>query len=175
MSNNCQVYYHYSFVFKVVTAVLNFYVPVLILIYTNIKIYLLIRKRGNNLKYLNQNAISLKNSSLRAKTKNTKFSLISTYTITNLKDRPLRNLFLLVICFIACFFPYFTSYIIVAYCKDCISENQHKFTIWLGYLNSTFNPFIYALCKKEEKKFKTGISSVQSHKKLKLGCRYVSN
>ncbi len=134
MKKTCQV--HRSFVFKLITAFLNFFVPVLILIITNSKIYLLIRKRATNLK--------------ASKEHHTKYDVNINLPIT-LSDKSLRNLFLIVTCFIVCFLPYFICYVIVAYCEDCVSEQLLMLTTWLGYLNSTFNPFIYTLFRKNKR------------------------
>uniref|UniRef100_A0AAN0N814 G protein-coupled receptor n=1 Tax=Polyphagotarsonemus latus TaxID=1204166 RepID=A0AAN0N814_9ACAR len=47
--------------------------------------------------------------------------------------------------FLICWLPYITVYIITAKCQ-CISTTFHTISIWLGYFNSTLNPFLYALC-----------------------------
>lgn len=52
---------------------------------------------------------------------------------------------LIVVGFTVCFTPYFTVYIVVALCENCISTELFTVTLWLGYLNSTLNPFLYAL------------------------------
>ncbi len=38
---------------------------------------------------------------------------------------------------------------IVALCNDCVNDNLFKLTIWLGYINSTINPFLYALSNRK--------------------------
>jgi histamine receptor H1 len=48
--------------------------------------------------------------------------------------------------FILCWLPYFITFMVIAYCPDCISPQVHQFTIWLGYINSTLNPFLYPMC-----------------------------
>lgn len=57
----------------------------------------------------------------------------------------LKQLTAIVIGFTLCFLPYFVVFMIVAICEDCISNTIFTFTLWLGYLNSTINPFLYAL------------------------------
>jgi hypothetical protein len=39
--------------------------------------------------------------------------------------------------------------LIVALCNDCVNDNLFKLTIWLGYINSTINPFLYALSNRK--------------------------
>uniref|UniRef100_UPI00398F15D0 histamine H1 receptor n=1 Tax=Pristiophorus japonicus TaxID=55135 RepID=UPI00398F15D0 len=64
--------------------------------------------------------------------------------------------------FMVCWIPYFVAFMVMAFCDTCINHNLHMFTIWLGYINSTLNPFIYPLCNKNFKKtFKT-ILHIQS-------------
>ncbi|XP_072437769.1 histamine H1 receptor [Chiloscyllium punctatum] len=58
--------------------------------------------------------------------------------------------------FMVCWIPYFVIFTVMAFCDNCINHNIHMFTIWLGYINSTLNPFIYPLCNKSFKRtFKT--------------------
>ncbi|MGH0151538.1 UNVERIFIED_CONTAM: hypothetical protein FKN15_039891 [Acipenser sinensis] len=56
-----------------------------------------------------------------------------------------RQLGVIVAVFMICWTPYFVSFTITALCGSCISAHTHMVTIWLGYLNSTLNPFIYPL------------------------------
>ncbi len=144
LTKTCQVSYHRSFVFKLITALLNFVVPVLVLIITNSKIYLLIRKRAKNLKASSSHEGKIHKSYVVSNNLPIGYNGLP----ITLRDKSLRNLFLIVTCFIVCFLPYFICYVIVAYCEDCVSEQLLMLTTWLGYLNSTFNPFIYALFRK---------------------------
>ncbi|KAK3590059.1 hypothetical protein CHS0354_041088 [Potamilus streckersoni] len=47
--------------------------------------------------------------------------------------------------FIVCWLPFFTIYLIGAFCHDCVSELVFSIFFWLGYCNSALNPCIYAL------------------------------
>ncbi|CAF3279994.1 unnamed protein product, partial [Rotaria sp. Silwood2] len=57
-----------------------------------------------------------------------------------------RQLGLLVGVFTVTWLPYFILFLIVAWCHSCVSDTVFTISIWLGYINSTFNPLIYPLC-----------------------------
>ncbi|XP_076371977.1 putative G-protein coupled receptor No9 [Tachypleus tridentatus] len=47
--------------------------------------------------------------------------------------------------FVCCWLPFFTIYLIGAFCESCISSLLFSIFFWLGYCNSAINPFIYGL------------------------------
>lgn len=51
--------------------------------------------------------------------------------------------------FIFCWLPFFTMYLIRAFCEDCIPPLLFSILFWLGYCNSAINPLIYALFSKD--------------------------
>ncbi|XP_067443024.1 histamine H1 receptor [Thunnus thynnus] len=57
-----------------------------------------------------------------------------------------KQLGFIIAAFMLCWIPYFIAFMVMAFCKDCVHHDLHMFTIWLGYINSTLNPFIYPLC-----------------------------
>ncbi|XP_064485285.1 histamine H1 receptor-like [Ornithodoros turicata] len=67
---------------------------------------------------------------------------------TNLRQqkKAARQLGVIMGAFVLCWLPYIITFIVTAYCGECISAKVHTVTMWLGYLNSTMNPFLYALC-----------------------------
>lgn len=69
-------------------------------------------------------------------------------TIWSQQEKAFRQLFAIVFGFTCCFLPYFILYMVVAFCGSCVSERILTATIWLGYVNSTINPFLYALSNK---------------------------
>ena len=48
--------------------------------------------------------------------------------------------------FTLCFFPYFVCFMVVAFCDGCIGQGLMTAMPWIGYINSTVNPFLYPLC-----------------------------
>jgi hypothetical protein len=57
-----------------------------------------------------------------------------------------KQLGMLVGVFTVSWLPYFILFLVVAWCNHCVSDTVYTASIWLGYLNSTFNPLIYPLC-----------------------------
>ena len=56
-----------------------------------------------------------------------------------------KTLAIIVGAFIVCWLPFFTIYLIGAFCDDCVSSLVFSIFFWLGYCNSALNPCIYAL------------------------------
>jgi hypothetical protein len=88
--------------------------------------------------------ISRSNSYVSSRTSNK----IKQSTVWNQQEKAFRQLFAIVFGFTCCFLPYFILYMVVAFCGSCVSERIITVTIWLGYVNSTINPFLYALSNK---------------------------
>ena len=57
-----------------------------------------------------------------------------------------RQLGVIMGAFTLCFFPYFVCFMVVAFCDGCIGQGLMTAMTWIGYINSTMNPFLYPLC-----------------------------
>lgn len=51
--------------------------------------------------------------------------------------------------FIVCWLPFFTMYLVRAFCPNHIHPTVFSVLFWLGYCNSAINPCIYALFSKD--------------------------
>ncbi len=67
----------------------------------------------------------------------------------NKEKKAAKTVGIIVGCFIVCWFPFFTCYLIGAFCSDCTPPVVFSVFFWLGYCNSVINPCVYALFSKE--------------------------
>ncbi|XP_046384585.1 probable G-protein coupled receptor No9 [Ischnura elegans] len=51
--------------------------------------------------------------------------------------------------FVFCWLPFFTAYVVRAFCEHCTPPLLFSILFWLGYCNSAINPCIYALFSKD--------------------------
>ena len=56
--------------------------------------------------------------------------------------------------FICCWLPFFVVNCILPFCEDCVSETVFKIVLWLGWINSSLNPLIYATNREFRNAFK---------------------
>uniref|UniRef100_K7EXK3 Histamine H1 receptor n=2 Tax=Pelodiscus sinensis TaxID=13735 RepID=K7EXK3_PELSI len=75
----------------------------------------------------------------------------------NREKKAAKQLGFIMAAFMLCWIPYFVLFMVIAYCQSCCNQGFYMFTIWLGYVNSTLNPFIYPLCNEN---FKTTFKKI---------------
>ncbi|CAB3227543.1 unnamed protein product [Arctia plantaginis] len=51
--------------------------------------------------------------------------------------------------FVFCWLPFFSVYVVRAFCGECVPPIIFSILFWLGYCNSAINPLIYALFSKD--------------------------
>lgn len=66
-----------------------------------------------------------------------------------METKAAKTLAIIVGLFILCWLPFFTMYLIRAFCDNCINDLLFSILFWLGYCNSAVNPMIYALFSKD--------------------------
>lgn len=84
-----------------------------------------------------------------------------------------RQLGVIMGAFTLCFLPYFILFLVVAFCDGCIDQGLLLAMTWVGYLNSTLNPFLYPLCNANfRRKFRImlGIKTKRSRYRKRKCC-----
>ena len=67
----------------------------------------------------------------------------------NKERKAAKTVGIIVGCFILCWLPFFSVYLLGAFCPTCTDPLVFTIFFWLGYCNSAINPCVYALFSKD--------------------------
>ncbi|NXC11272.1 HRH1 protein, partial [Orthonyx spaldingii] len=70
----------------------------------------------------------------------------------NRERKAAKQLGVIMAAFMLCWIPYFVLFMVITFHDHGQLSKLHMVTIWLGYVNSTLNPFLYPLCNQNFKK-----------------------
>ncbi|XP_039415240.1 histamine H1 receptor [Corvus cornix cornix] len=70
----------------------------------------------------------------------------------NRERKAAKQLGVIMAVFMLCWIPYFVLFMVITFHDHERLSELHMITIWLGYVNSTLNPFLYPLCNHNFKK-----------------------
>uniref|UniRef100_A0A8C3M9A0 Histamine H1 receptor n=1 Tax=Geospiza parvula TaxID=87175 RepID=A0A8C3M9A0_GEOPR len=70
----------------------------------------------------------------------------------NRERKAAKQLGVIMAAFMFCWIPYFLLFMVITFHDHKQLSELHRVTIWLGYINSTLNPFLYPLCNQNFKK-----------------------
>ncbi|KAI1710960.1 7 transmembrane receptor (rhodopsin family) domain-containing protein [Ditylenchus destructor] len=66
------------------------------------------------------------------------------------EKRAAKTIAVIIFVFTFCWLPFFCAYVILPFCESCsLHPKVHQAFVWLGYINSCLNPFIYAILNLE--------------------------
>lgn len=139
-SQNCHVTYIFrvNALYAIIASFASFYLPSIFMIVCNIKIFKFIRKRGKKLPELTANYV-----------KNTQRD----QQLLN-EVRVARTIAVLLGCFLVCWLPFFTVNILEPFFTEKLHEGAWVVITWLGYINSTVNPYLYYFLNRKTKEKK---------------------
>ncbi|ELT95143.1 hypothetical protein CAPTEDRAFT_120361 [Capitella teleta] len=135
-TGDCDVEFSDMFTYVVITCVLEFCVPLVLVSTFNCLLYLNIHKRSKRLHNHNSptDISKLDNAETLRRMRNLR------------RDRKAaRVLFILVIAFFVCWSPYSLTTIFYSVCGDsCVNFDMYELFTWLLWINSSLNPYLYA-------------------------------
>ncbi|CAF3965513.1 unnamed protein product, partial [Rotaria magnacalcarata] len=162
-TRQCELYKDLNFVLT--SSLLSFFIPLIIMIFLYAKVLYVIKQQSairhkTNSKLQSHNdksnrqlcldnsgtSQSLENNIIRDEIPTPDQQPLGRREITA-EFRITRSLAIIIGCFICCWLPFFTLYIIRAVCH-CLSFHGIEFFFWLGYSNSSINPVLYAILNK---------------------------
>uniref|UniRef100_A0AC35U7M4 G_PROTEIN_RECEP_F1_2 domain-containing protein n=1 Tax=Rhabditophanes sp. KR3021 TaxID=114890 RepID=A0AC35U7M4_9BILA len=76
------------------------------------------------------------------------------------EKRAAKTIAVIIFVFTFCWFPFFCSYLIIPFCDSCyLHPKVQQAFVWLGYINSSLNPFLYGILSMD---FRKGFTKIMS-------------
>lgn len=76
-------------------------------------------------------------------------SILPQLRCLNREKKAAKTVGVIVGCFVLCWAPFFTVYLLGSFCHSCTPSVVFDVCFWLGYCNSAINPFIYGVCSRD--------------------------
>lgn len=76
-------------------------------------------------------------------------SILPQLRCLNREKKAAKTVGVIVGCFVLCWAPFFTVYLLGSFCRSCTPSVVFDICFWLGYCNSAINPFIYGVCSRD--------------------------
>ncbi|XP_033102955.1 beta-2 adrenergic receptor-like [Anneissia japonica] len=112
--------------FAVISSLVSFYLPMVVMVFIYARIFAVARKQARQIAAYDKPSNEGNRTNMARERKAAK------------------TLGIIMGVFIACWLPFFIANIIDPFCNRCISPKLFDVFVWLGYVNSTLNPLIYA-------------------------------
>uniref|UniRef100_A0A914GRY7 G-protein coupled receptors family 1 profile domain-containing protein n=1 Tax=Globodera rostochiensis TaxID=31243 RepID=A0A914GRY7_GLORO len=66
------------------------------------------------------------------------------------EKRAAKTIAVIIFVFTFCWLPFFCAYVVMPFCSNCyLHPKVHQAFVWLGYINSSLNPFLYGILNLE--------------------------
>ncbi|RWS12323.1 beta-2 adrenergic receptor-like protein [Dinothrombium tinctorium] len=149
--------------YAIISSSISFYLPLHIMLYVYFQILIIAERQSREIRQLEmsfkqngfiegQHSIALSdstNNSIEDK-KRVERNLKKRAKQILTETKAIRTLGIVMGVFIVCWLPYFITYVAIPSCGDCeVSFETQSVITWLGYVNSSLNPIIYAFWNKD--------------------------
>ncbi|XP_003740849.1 beta-2 adrenergic receptor-like [Galendromus occidentalis] len=132
--------------YALISSLISFYLPLPVMFYVYARILGVAERQAREIRVLERSLIQsgqgIDTNRRRSLRRRSKQLLVDTKAI--------RTLGIVMGVFSACWLPFFIMYLVSAFCETCQPPYEVRTSItWLGYVNSAFNPCIYAFLNTE--------------------------
>ena len=138
--------------YVLLVAISTYFIPLVIMCVVYIRVFMIAHDQVQRINQLVKSTIRVFNPS-SANTKDPRFASDSKATVT---------LASVILAFAICWIPYFVLFTIRPFVSMKIDIHLDLFTLWLGYINSMLNPFLYAF---HSNQFRRGFIQVLTRKR----------
>ncbi|XP_067656444.1 histamine H3 receptor-like [Haliotis asinina] len=142
----CMVPYFYNMEYAVFGSMVEFVIPFVVVGTFHILIVLRLRKRPSSIAGKNRIVPTAIASSVGSASPGNKQQSRTAHAQTVSRgQKAARALFVLVIVFGFCWFPFEIMALVKSVCEDCVDPVLFEVSFWILWLNSTINPALYPL------------------------------
>ncbi|OAF65914.1 TaR-4 [Intoshia linei] len=176
ISNNVCIF-EKNKVFVLIVSILTYFIPLAVMFALTMKVFKVTREQTKKIKKLEKmitnvtktreaESIELKPLQIKRSKKNIlSLSLRNIFKKNKLSQsnehKATITLGSVVIAFLICWIPYFTVFTMRPFVSFNINYHLEEFFLWLGYANSSLNPFLYGFYNSQ---FRAGFANVLIHR-----------
>ena len=135
--------------YAAISSSISFWIPAIILLFAYVKIYREARRQAKHIQSLSVHAPSTPQSDTGGNLMDGGARMTESRRMKR-EHKAAKTLGIIMGCFLACWLPFFTWYVVDTMCDVCNTPPVLvAIFFWIGYTNSSLNPFIYACFNRE--------------------------